>query len=157
MQSEASPKITDLFDTFNIISGRQFDGRSWNPSQVERTLYAARLVSGEVAVQHFMVKQAALITNAHPVYILAVLHASAAERAALERGEVTISALATRGRRIPETGRCAICSGTFHHFGNNPEPLARLEARVCDVCNDQVVIPARLLRQEVRCQGAAQG
>jgi hypothetical protein len=134
---------------FDIIRGRQFDGRGWHPSLTERTLLAADLASGKVAVQHFMVKQAAMMTGAHPVYILAVLHATAAERTALQRGEVSISSLASgRHKSFPETGRCSICSGAYDRFGHNPEPLMHFQARCCTVCNEQLVVPARLLQLE---------
>ncbi len=49
-----------------------------------------------------------------------------------------------------KTGICALCGGTFTHFGNNPEPLLKYEERVCDDCNSMHVIPARLLEMMSR-------
>ncbi len=45
---------------------------------------------------------------------------------------------------MTETGKCAICGEDYSHFGNNPAPLLRYEERVCNDCNQQVVIPVRL-------------
>ena len=40
---------------------------------------------------------------------------------------------------------CCICGKEFEGFGNNPYPVNKDEnARCCDVCNDTVVIPARI-------------
>jgi hypothetical protein len=44
----------------------------------------------------------------------------------------------------PENGQCAVCGGPYAHFGNNPEPLLPAGKRVCDDCNGEYVIPARL-------------
>lgn len=42
---------------------------------------------------------------------------------------------------------CAVCNETILGMGNNPYPLiVDDEARVCDVCNIEYVIPIRLLR-----------
>lgn len=40
---------------------------------------------------------------------------------------------------------CAICSRPFEEYGHNAMPVCR--GRACNVCNDTVVIPARLRRQ----------
>ncbi len=45
---------------------------------------------------------------------------------------------------MTETGKCAICGEDYAHWGNNPAPLLKYEDRVCDQCNEQVVIPVRL-------------
>ena len=45
---------------------------------------------------------------------------------------------------MQETGTCSICDGPYTNFGNNPEPLASHDLRVCDECNAVLVIPARL-------------
>lgn len=37
---------------------------------------------------------------------------------------------------------CDICGEIYYNYGNNAHPVA--EGRCCDVCNDFVVIPARL-------------
>jgi hypothetical protein len=55
-------------------------------------------------------------------------------------------------KSYPKEGRCAVCGGTYTHWGNNPAPLTartsmrrlRFEERVCDKCNTQRVIPARI-------------
>lgn len=40
---------------------------------------------------------------------------------------------------------CCICGQEFTGCGNNPYPVNSDEyARCCDICNDTVVIPARL-------------
>lgn len=40
---------------------------------------------------------------------------------------------------------CCICGEEFEGFGNNPYPVNKDEnARCCDVCNDIVIIPARI-------------
>ena len=40
---------------------------------------------------------------------------------------------------------CCICGKEFEGFGNNPYPVNKDEnARCCDVCNDTVIIPARI-------------
>lgn len=45
---------------------------------------------------------------------------------------------------------CCICGKEFEDYGNNPEPAfpsddgAGNENRCCDVCNEEVVIPARI-------------
>ncbi len=46
--------------------------------------------------------------------------------------------------KVQPTGTCAICGDQYHRFGNNPEPMLRCEERVCDECNDSLVIPARM-------------
>jgi hypothetical protein len=47
---------------------------------------------------------------------------------------------------IYETGICSLCGGPYLRWGNNPEPLLRVEQRCCDACNNSKVIPARLAR-----------
>ena len=43
--------------------------------------------------------------------------------------------------------KCCICSRTFEGYGNNPWPVVNdPEARCCDQCNDEKVIPARILQ-----------
>lgn len=43
------------------------------------------------------------------------------------------------------TYTCCLCGNTFPGFGNNPWPVDRTEnARCCDECNAQKVIPARI-------------
>ena len=40
---------------------------------------------------------------------------------------------------------CCICGKPFTGWGNNPYPVNSDEdARCCDICNDRVVIPARI-------------
>lgn len=40
---------------------------------------------------------------------------------------------------------CCICGKTFTGWGNNPYPVVKTEnARCCDKCNDEKVIPARI-------------
>jgi len=43
-------------------------------------------------------------------------------------------------------GKCSLCGGVYTHWGNNPEPLKRIEERCCDDCNATKVIPARLVK-----------
>ena len=38
---------------------------------------------------------------------------------------------------------CSLCERTIKGFGNNPAPLP-IKGVVCDDCNSEVVIPARL-------------
>lgn len=41
---------------------------------------------------------------------------------------------------------CCICGKEFTGWGNNPYPVVKTEdARCCDKCNDEKVIPARIL------------
>ena len=46
---------------------------------------------------------------------------------------------------MKKKGICAICGKTYDDYGNNPEPLMPFENRVCNECNSNYVIPARLL------------
>lgn len=40
---------------------------------------------------------------------------------------------------------CCICGKSFTDWGNNPWPIVTDEdARCCDACNDEKVVPARL-------------
>ena len=40
---------------------------------------------------------------------------------------------------------CCICGEEFTGWGNNPSPVNDDEnARCCDICNDTVVVPARI-------------
>ena len=40
---------------------------------------------------------------------------------------------------------CALCTGSYTGFGNNPQPvLEDINDRVCDDCNWNKVIPARI-------------
>lgn len=39
---------------------------------------------------------------------------------------------------------CSICHGKYDGFGNNAEPIN--SGRCCDECNEQVVVPIRILR-----------
>ena len=44
----------------------------------------------------------------------------------------------------PETGICSLCGGVYDHYGNNPMPLIDdFDARCCDRCNEEKVVPAR--------------
>lgn len=48
---------------------------------------------------------------------------------------------------IPKTGVCALCGGKYSHYGNNPQPvLADPSRRVCDRCNERIVVPERVRR-----------
>ena len=41
---------------------------------------------------------------------------------------------------------CCICGKTFNGYGNNPYPVSKDEnAKCCDQCNLDSVIPARLM------------
>ena len=47
---------------------------------------------------------------------------------------------------------CCICGKTFEGWGNNPDPITDKDgnlfpesARCCDECNNEYVIPARLI------------
>lgn len=48
---------------------------------------------------------------------------------------------------LMENGKlCCICGAPIEGFGNNPDPVVTLEnARCCDACNNDFVIPARIL------------
>ena len=40
---------------------------------------------------------------------------------------------------------CCICGRIFNGYGNNPYPVSKdVNARCCDQCNREAVIPARL-------------
>ena len=41
-----------------------------------------------------------------------------------------------------ENGTCCICGKEYTHWGNNALPVS--DGRCCDVCNDTVIIPARI-------------
>lgn len=42
--------------------------------------------------------------------------------------------------------KCCFCGRTFYGWGNNPAPVNNdEEARCCNECNNDVVIPARLI------------
>lgn len=44
-------------------------------------------------------------------------------------------------------GKCALCGLPYDEFGHNPQPvLPGYEQRVCEWCNDHVVIAIRLRR-----------
>ena len=51
-----------------------------------------------------------------------------------------------------EEGRlCCICGAPIEGFGNNPYPCVSIEnARCCDECNQNVVIPARIAKFVMR-------
>ena len=41
---------------------------------------------------------------------------------------------------------CCICGNEFEGYGNNPSPIVNREgARCCDLCNELIVLPNRLL------------
>jgi hypothetical protein len=46
---------------------------------------------------------------------------------------------------MTETGKCSLCDKQYEDFGHNPEPLKSVGERCCDSCNQNKVIPARLL------------
>ena len=49
---------------------------------------------------------------------------------------------------------CCICGKEFEGWGNNPYPVVKDEdARCCDECNDEVVIPARIIELVLRKEG----
>jgi hypothetical protein len=51
--------------------------------------------------------------------------------------------------------RCSICGGTFTGYGNDPAPVVNdLGARCCDICNQSVVIPARVARRDAKREGS---
>ena len=43
---------------------------------------------------------------------------------------------------------CALCEGTYDEYGNNGYPLT--EERVCDECNADKVIPARMASESFK-------
>ena len=44
---------------------------------------------------------------------------------------------------------CALCTGSYEGYGNNPQPvLEDMNDRVCDSCNWNTVIPARIRSYE---------
>jgi hypothetical protein len=45
---------------------------------------------------------------------------------------------------FPKDGRCSLCGGWYTQWGNNPEPLRRVNERCCRDCNWRLVIPTRL-------------
>jgi len=46
-----------------------------------------------------------------------------------------------------ETGKCSICGDLYEHFGNNPEPVKKVDERCCDACNWEIVVPIRMGRR----------
>jgi hypothetical protein len=42
-----------------------------------------------------------------------------------------------------EVRECSICKSNFVGYGHNPEPLAQVEERCCEECNDRFVVPVR--------------
>jgi len=45
---------------------------------------------------------------------------------------------------------CVLCGAEYDGWGNNPEPVARYEeGQCCDLCNNVVVIPARIGRMNM--------
>jgi len=48
--------------------------------------------------------------------------------------------------RTSQSVVCAICEKPFQEYGHSAEPVRR--GRCCNACNDTVVIPARLKRQQ---------
>lgn len=41
--------------------------------------------------------------------------------------------------------KCSICGNEFTGWGNSPWPIkSDIEARCCDDCNEEIVIPARI-------------
>ncbi len=52
-----------------------------------------------------------------------------------------------------ETGKCSINKEhTYTHWGNNAEPVN--SGRCCDVCNNSVVIPARIMGHQMSVLGS---
>lgn len=52
---------------------------------------------------------------------------------------------------------CCICGQVCMDLGNNPWPVVKdADARCCDRCNDEVVIPARIKRMMEKDSGAEQ-
>ena len=43
--------------------------------------------------------------------------------------------------------KCAICGGDAGKYGNNPDPILDWQDRVCNTCNDEIIIPARMGRK----------
>ena len=49
---------------------------------------------------------------------------------------------------------CCFCGKTFNDWGNNPYPACKDEnARCCDDCNNEVVLPARILAMSRNKEG----
>ena len=49
---------------------------------------------------------------------------------------------------------CCFCGKTFNDWGNNPYPACEDEnARCCDDCNNEVVLPARILAMSRNKEG----
>lgn len=40
--------------------------------------------------------------------------------------------------------KCYLCDKEIRGYGNNPEPLAEYDKRVCDACNDAYILPYRI-------------
>ena len=52
---------------------------------------------------------------------------------------------------------CCICGKVFKGYGNNPWPANNdPEAQCCDKCNEEVVVPERILRIMEKCYGPEQ-
>lgn len=61
----------------------------------------------------------------------------------------TALARAMEEREEGKTGPCCLCEGRYERWGNNPYPLCAeedTESRCCQACNDQKVIPARMMK-----------
>ena len=50
--------------------------------------------------------------------------------------------------KIPETGICAICGGTYDNYGNNPDPIVS-GGQCCNSCNEKFVIPSRFMQMQI--------
>jgi hypothetical protein len=46
---------------------------------------------------------------------------------------------------MDENGACSICGEPYTRFGHNAEPINH--DRCCDKCNQDVILPARMLRR----------
>lgn len=50
---------------------------------------------------------------------------------------------------------CCICGKKFVGYGNNPAPYKK-SGRCCDQCNDDYVIPSRIMGIRLRGKGASE-
>lgn len=46
---------------------------------------------------------------------------------------------------MKQNGKCCFCGRPYANYGNNPDPVdMREDARCCNMCNANIVLPARI-------------
>jgi hypothetical protein len=89
---------TTILQSPKILPGRALDGRSWGKDPTAAALMAHDLVTGAVVLFRLTQSQALALTGATQRYVWVVNELTATERAGVEAGYLSLSALA-QGRR----------------------------------------------------------